>query len=81
LFIVDSDILANRRFPFSDAWESAAPNPFVGEFGKPSFHEVGPRTVGWSEMSMEVRAFRQRLPDDRRSPHSMTIRTRRASKG
>src|ERR1700736_909562 len=45
------------------AAEHATSNSLVGEFGKPSLHQVDPGTVGRGEVDMKSWAFRKPLAD------------------
>src|ERR1051326_7248079 len=63
--LVDFNVFTDRRFQFSDAAEHAAPDSLIGEFGKPSFHQIQPRTISWREVNVKAGPLEQPFADER----------------
>src|SRR6202167_6142043 len=57
IFIVHVDEFADGRFQVFYTAEHAPTNSLVGEFGKPSLHQVDPGSVGGSEVDMKAWMF------------------------
>src|SRR2546427_9940276 len=64
--VVHVDVLTDSEFEVLHTAKNATPNPFVGEFGEPSFHQVDPRPVRGGEVDMKSRAFGKPFPDENR---------------
>ncbi len=64
IFVVDLDESANGRLKLFDAAERAAPDPFVGEFGEPSLHQVQPGAVCGREVNVKTGPLEQPVPDE-----------------
>ena len=60
---MDLDEFANGRLKFFDAAERAAPDPFVGEFGEPSLHQVQPGAVCGREVNVKTGPLEQPFAD------------------
>ena len=64
VFVMDVDVIADSDFQFFHTSERPAPNPFVGKFGKPAFHQIDPGAVSGSEVDVKSRTLGEPLPDD-----------------
>jgi len=57
ILVMDSDEFPNGRLNLFDAAKGAATDSFVGEFGKPSLHQIQPRPVCRREVDVESGAL------------------------
>jgi hypothetical protein len=73
IFVVHVDVLAAASKSFT-VRNTARSNSLVGEFGKPSLHQVDPGTVGRGEVDMKSWAFRKPFPDHGGFVRSVVIR-------
>src|SRR5579864_3838190 len=65
ILVVHVNVLADGRFQFFHTPEYTPSDALVGDFGKPAFHQVDPRSVRGGEMEMKSRAPREPVADER----------------
>jgi len=63
-FVMNINVLKDGAFQFFGAAEDATANTFVGDLGKPAFHQIQLGAVRGREMDVETGAFDKPVPDD-----------------